>query len=73
MDRIYRRKKDNEDCQQGSGSGMHTKHPQLPEVSERHRGTLTESSRQRAMDIPFRLTANEVETVMNQQAQFVGN
>jgi hypothetical protein len=31
-----------------------------------------ESSRQRAVDIPF-LAANEVEAVMNQKAKLVGN
>jgi hypothetical protein len=73
MDRVDRRKKNDENRQQGSGSGMHAEHPQLPPTSEGHRDTSTESPRQRAMDIPFHVAANEVEAVMNQQGQFVGN
>ena len=51
---------------------MPTEHPQLPQTSERHGGTSTGSSRQRAVDIPFH-AANEVEAVMNQKAKLVGN
>jgi hypothetical protein len=61
------------DRQQGSGSGMHTEGPQLPEAPKRHCDSSTEGSRHRTLDIPFRVGAKEVEAVMNQQAQFVGN
>jgi hypothetical protein len=73
MDRVYWRKKNNEDRQQGSGSGMHTEGPQLPETPKRHCDSSTEGSRHRTLDIPFHVAAKEVEVVMNQQAQFVGN
>jgi len=73
MDRDYRRKEDDQDHQQGNGSGMHTAHPELPKVSERPGDTSAKSSRRGAMDIPAPIAAKEVEAVMNPQAQFVGN
>jgi hypothetical protein len=73
MDWVYRRKKDDEDHQQGNCSGMHTAHPQLPEISERPSDASAESSRRGALDIPFPIAAKEVEAVVNPQARFVGN
>ena len=52
---------------------MPTGHPQLSPTSERYRETLTDSSRQRAMDIPFQVAANEIKAVMKWQVLFVGN
>jgi hypothetical protein len=66
-------KKNNQDRQQANGSGMHTEHPQLPETPERHCNTSTGGSSQHAVDIPFHVAVKELEAVMNQQAQLVGN
>jgi hypothetical protein len=71
VDGVYRRKKNNEDRQQGRGPGMPSEDPQLPQTAERPSVTSAKSSHRGTVDIPFHV-ATEIEAVVNQQAKTCG-